>query len=312
VNEVTDLDGVAVDLITGFPNIKFAELASPMAMAQNLADFLNAFASGRNDRNADRYGNRYMMQQQAMVYNTAVFDERSAVLPSYSTAAEGTVSEDLFLYPLKNVSLRKGETACMPLFTAEMPFKHIYTWKIEDMLDENESYRRDRERERADGKMAEEVWHSCRLSNTMKMPLTTAAAEFVKDGQFVGQDVCYYTAPGSETTIRINRAMNVLAEQAEFEVERKRNAGHFYGCSYDLVKVRGEMKIRSRLDKPVALEITKELSGEVLEKSHDAKDVATAKGLRRVNPKHVLVWNLEIKGGEETKAQYVYEVYVRN
>lgn len=311
VNEVTDLENVSIDLITGFPNIKFAELASPVAMAQNLADFLNAFGSGQNDRHAGRYPNM-MVQQQAMMYNTSVFAGNANVMPAYSTAVEGTVSEDLFLYPLPGVTLKKGETACMPLFTAEMPFKHIYTWKIEDLLDENESYRNRRDNERPDGKLAEEVWHSCRLSNSMKMPLTTAATEFVKDGQFVGQDVCYYTAPGAETTIRINRAMNVQAEQVEFEVARTRNAAQFYGSSYDLVKVSGEMKIRNRLDKPVNIEITKELSGEVLEKSPDAKDVATAKGLKRVNPKHILVWSLEVKGNEETKAKYVYQVYVRN
>lgn len=312
MNEIMDLDNVVLDLVTGFPNIKFAELPSPVSMAQNLADFLNAFASGRNERGADRYGNRYMMQQQALVYNMATYAESAPPVPSYSTAAEGTVSEDLFLYPVKSVSLKKGETTVIPLFTAEMPFKHIYTWKVEDMLDENESYRSRRNSDRPDGQIAEEVWHSCRLQNNMKMPLTTAAAEFIKDNQFVGQDVCFYTAPGAETTIRINRAMNVLAEQAEFEVERKRNAAHFYGCSYDLVKVRGEMKVKSRVDKPVNIEITKELSGEVLEKTPDAKDIATAKGLKKVNPKHVLVWNLEIKPGEETKTEYIYQVYVRN
>ena len=49
------------------------------------------------------------------------------------------------------------------------------------------------------------------------------------DGQFTGQDICYYTAPGAETTIRINRAMNVLAEETELELERQRNATTIYG-----------------------------------------------------------------------------------
>jgi hypothetical protein len=144
------------------------------------------------------------------------------------------------------------------------------------------------------------------------MPLTTAAAEFIKEGQFTGQDVCYYTAPGAETTIRINRAMNVLAEQAELEIERKRNAAQFYSWNYDLVKVKGELKVRSRLDKTATLEIVKELSGEVLEKTPAAKDVQTAKGLRQVNPKHVLTWQIELKPGEPMSLSYIYQVYIRN
>ena len=243
--------------------------------------------------------------------NSFAYSDESAALPSYSTAAEGTVSEDLFLYPVKDFTLKKGETAMVPLFTAEMPYKHIYTWAVADMVDKDERYHNDGNREN-DKNLAEEVWHSCRLSNNLKMPLTTAAAEFMKDGQFTGQDICYFTAPGSDTTIKINRAMNVVAEQAEFEVERQRNAAQFYGYSYDQVKVRGELKVKSRLDKNVNMEITKELSGEVLEKSDAAKDVQTAKGLKQVNPRHILTWQIELTPGQDKSLSYVYKVYIRN
>ncbi len=307
VNELADFKNVKLDLVTGFPNIKFGEVLSPVAMSQSLADFLNSLASGRTETARD---DRSMVAQRALV-NEPVFDafETPPVL-GYSTAAEGLVSEDLFLYPVDDFTLKKGETAWIPLFTAEMPYKHIYTWKIGDFLDKEDRYRA--EAERVDGKIAEEVWHSCRLVNNLKMPLTTAAAEFMKDGAFTGQDVCYYTAPGAETTIRINRAMNVLADEAEVEVERRRNASTFHGYQYDLVKVRGELKLRSRIDKPVNVEVTKELSGEVLETSPNAKDVQTAKGLKQVNPKHVLTWSIELKSGDEQKLAYLYQVYIRN
>jgi hypothetical protein len=227
-------------------------------------------------------------------------------LPSYSAAADGQTAEDLFLYPVPKFSLKKGETATLPLFSADMAYRHLYTWKIPDQLEADNSRARGPE-----GKSAEEVWHVCRLANSAKMPLTTAVAEFVKGGQFVGQDTCYYTAGGAETSIRINRAMNVQAEQAEVEIERKRNAANFYSWSYDLVKLRGELKIRNRTEKSIDLEISKELSGEVLEKSHDAKDVQTARGLKQVNPKHSLTWATTVKAGEEVKITYSYQLYIR-
>ena len=287
---------------------RFVDVADTdgLRMSQSLADFLNSLSSGRTEPGR---GGR-MMSQQAML-NEPVFDRFEGVpMPAYSTAAQGTVSEDLFLYPVKEFSLRRGETAYVPLFTAKMPYRHIYTWKIDDCLDMEDRYRHDQGG--AEGKMAEEVWHSCRLRNTLKMPLTTAAAQFVNRGVFSGQDLCYYTAPGAETTIRINRAMNVLAEQAEYEVERKRSATSFYGYSYDLVKVRGELKLRSRLDRDVSMEITKELSGEVLELAAGAKDVMTAKGLKKVNPKHVLTWEFDLKAGKEQTLFYVYQVHIRS
>jgi hypothetical protein len=301
INELADIQDAHVDLVTGFPNIQFPELPNPVAMSQNLAEFLRSLATGR----AEGGERGYMMQQQALAFNGNYAPYDNALLPSYAISTNGQTAEDLFLYPLPRVSLKKGETATLPLFSADMPYRHLYTWKIGDHLDGDPA------RPRGDGRSAEEVWHTCRLVNAARMPLTTAAAEFVKDGQFVGQDTCFYTAAGAEASIRINRAMNVQADEAEVEVERKRNAANFYGYGYDQVKLTGELKVRNRLDKPVKLEITKELSGEVLDKSDSAQDVQTARSLKQVNPKHVLTWTLELKPDEERKITYSYQLYVR-
>ncbi|MCP4580423.1 MAG: hypothetical protein GY839_02315, partial [candidate division Zixibacteria bacterium] len=208
INETADLLETHLDLVTGFPNIGFGDVNSPVAMSQDLAGFLKALSTGRSENS----GRGSLVRSQVALSNIggyAEFENMSS--PAYSTAQKGTVAEDLFFYPVENLTLHRGETACLPLFTAEVPYKHIYIWKIPDMLDENERYRKDNAK---DGQaLAEEVWHSCRLVNNMEMPWTTAPAEFVKNGQFTGQDICYYTAPGAKTTIRINRAMNVLAEQ---------------------------------------------------------------------------------------------------
>lgn len=309
VNELVDLHGVQLELVTGFPNILFGDVLNPIAMSQNLEGFLNALASGRSE---SARGDRRMMSQQAgRMSNIARYEEAGAgAIPGYSTAMGGQTSEDLFLYPVKDFSLGKNETAWIPLFTAEMPYRHIYTWKIDDTLDKE-----DRQQSGSDPdneRKGEEVWHSCRLRNTLRMPLTTASVEFVKNGQFTGQDICYYTSPGAETTIRINRAMNILADQAEVETERSRNITVFQGYQYDLVKVKGELCIQSRLDQPVTVEISKELSGEVLQSTPTAKDVMTIKGLKQVNQQHVLTWEIELQPGTEQKLLYAYQVYIRN
>ena len=305
INEVADLKGVAIDFVTGFPHIKFADVNSPMAMTQDLAGFLQALVSGQSTANRNR---GYMTQQRAMM-NAPVYARAEVPIAGYSTARKGTSAEDLFFYPVDSITLLKGETAYVPLFTAELDYNHIYTWQIPDVLDENERYNRQREQDQQ--KLGEEVWHSCRMKNSMSMPWTTAAAEFVKDGQFIGQDVCYYTASGVETTIRITRAMNLIAEKTEFEVKRERNAGSFHGYRYDLVTLEGELKVFNKTDKKVNMEIKKDLSGELLNTSHDAKDVKLAKGLKKVNPRHTLTWNINLDPGKEEKLTYKYTVYIR-
>ena len=239
VNEVADLKGVTIELVTGFPHIKFADVNSPVAMTQDLAGFLKALASGRSEGGR---GDSYMGQQRAMP-NYATYAREEAAIADYSTARKGTTAEDLFFYPIDSINLAKGETAYVPLFTAELDYHHIYTWKIADVLDEQERYNRNRNDQRPS---VEEIWHSCRIKNSMDMPWTTAAAEFVKDGQFIGQDVCHYTAPGTETTVRITRAMNLVAEQNEFEISRERNNKQFHGYRYDLVTLEGELRCSTR------------------------------------------------------------------
>ncbi len=139
INEVADLDNVELELITGFPNIRFSDVVSPVAQSQRLADFLQALVNGASTSD----GGRNVMVQQAIVSNGAFFfDSSNAVpLPSYSTAAQGTVSEDLFLYPVNRLTLKQGETAWIPLFTVDVPYEHIYTWRIDDFLDAEGRYR---------------------------------------------------------------------------------------------------------------------------------------------------------------------------
>lgn len=303
INELADWNHIQLELITGFPNIRFGHVSSPIAMIQSLQGFLASLGGGA--ASGLRGG---VVTQQAMLANVAEFDAAPPPGLSYAGVAEGQAVEDLFLYPVPDFSLKRGETAWVPLFTADMPYRHIYTWHIGDYLDRDDQYRDVAER----ANEAEEVWHCCRLKNSLTMPLTTAAAEFVTGGAFTGQDICHYTAPGAETTIRINRAMNVVAKQAEVEATRVRDAISIHGYEYDRVTVRGELNLHSRMDRPVNLEITKELSGSVMEASPQARDVTSAKGLKQVNPKHVLTWELELQPGEERKLVYVYEVFIRN
>jgi hypothetical protein len=231
----------------------------------------------------------------------------SSAIESASPAV-GREAEDLFLYPLPPTTLRMGETALVPLFAVDMPYQHVYTWEIGDTLDEAERYRTAPD----EGDPAvEEVWHSCRLTNAAKLPLTTAAAEFESDGQIVGQGMAPYTNVGDQATIRINRALRIVAEQAESEVDRKRDAATFNGYRYDQVHLRGELRLKSRLDATARVEVTKSLSGEVAQSTGNPKLVRIAKGLRAINPRQELRWTLDLAPGEERALTYDTTVYIR-
>ncbi len=309
VNELLDLDGVEVELVTGFPHVLFSEVQSPISMAEPLSQFLNSLRRGDGRERNDR---AWMTQQRAVVSNFMGFpgDRYQGIPPAYSAEQPGQAAEDLFFYPAGKMTLNSGSTAMLPLFTVKAPYEHVYTWEIEDSLDEQERYRQDRRSDEPEE--APVVWHVCRIRNTTQMPWTTAPAQFITGGRIVGQDTCYYTPAGNKTDVRINRALNMVADQAEYELERERNAARFYGRSYDLVTVRGELKLSNRVGKNVHAEVIKHLSGEVVAFTPDAKDVPTAKGLKRVNSRHDLIWTLDLEPGEKADLSYTYKVYVRN
>lgn len=305
INEACDLDGVTIQLVTGFPNLQFADVVSPLAMKENLAQFLDSLVRGESERGRVRRMAGVMSQK--MDYSVRA---RGELMPAYGAAEAGKVAEDLFLYPVEKVHLAKDQVGYLPLFTESVPYKHIYQWKIPDYITKEERYFYEARR-REEQPQEEQVWHCLRLENTTKVPWTTAPAETVKEALILGQDTLNYTPVKGETTLRITQAVSVKAEQLELETDRKRDAAQLYGHHYDLITVEGKLSATNFQAKAITLEITKTLSGEVKSSQPQAKIEALARGLRRMNAVRKLTWTIELEPGQQKQLGYIYEVYVR-
>jgi hypothetical protein len=305
INEACDLNGVTVQLVTGFPNLQFADIVSPLAMKENLAQFLQSLARGQSERGPVSVTSNAMVQ--SMEYSGRAGE---ALMPAYGAAEAGKVAEDLFIYPVKNVQLKKGQVGYFPLFTESVSYKHIYQWKIPDYVTEEEqySYRQHTEQGR---EPQEEVWHCLKMENATKVPWTTAPAEIVKENLILGQDTLNYTPVKAETTLKITQAASVKAEQVELETNRKRDALQLYGDSFDLITVEGKLSVTNFQEKAIAMEITKTLSGEVKSSEPQAKIETLARGLRQMNAVRKLTWTIELEPGQQKQLGYIYEVYVR-
>jgi hypothetical protein len=301
------LNGVEVQLVTGFPHLQFADVVSPTAMKEDLAQFLQALSKGESERGQPSVMYN-VMSQSAAAYRAP--HGAGALMPSYGTAEAGQIAEDLFLYPTGKLKLAKGEVGYIPLFTESVPCEHIYQWDIPDYVDEEGRYQYGRDG-RDQQEPEQEVWHSLRLTNKTRVPWTTAPAETVKAGMILGQDTLQYTPAGSDGTLRITRAVGVKAEQIELETDRKRDAARLYGYSYDLITVQGDLSITNTQGKAITVEITKTLSGEVKSATPDAARQKLAKGLRRMNGLMKLTWTLDLAPGQQQDLSYTYEVYVR-
>lgn len=302
INEAEDLTDTHVDLITGFPNLEFANIMSPIGMKQDLAQFLQSLASG-----VSRVDLASVITQNVAFMRSAEMDDSSPV-PDYGDAAAGQAAADLFFYPIESVTLGRGETGYYPLFSSSVPYSEFYEWKIPDAINPDGRYQPQRG-DQPD--QPEIVWHSLRLTNQTATPWTTAPAQLMKDGQIIGQDTLRYTAPKAETVVRITHAVGVNAEQTEIETNRERDALSLYGSHFDRVTIEGTLRVTNFKDEAISIEITKTLSGEVKKTDPKAKDRTLARGLKAMNPTHDLTWELDLRPGKSREITYTYIALIR-
>lgn len=304
VNDACPLRNTRVQLVTGFPHLQFSGIVSPLARPGNMEAFLQGLSRREYEWGRPAVTSNVMVQ--SVAYGGAVGGPEA---PEYGAAEVGAAAEDLFLYPAGPIDLGQNEVAYLPLFTESVPCEHVYQWDIPDYVNEQGRYRyAGDERDAKD--VEEEIWHSLRLTNTSKVPWTTAPGQTVKKGTILGQDTLKYTPAGGQSTLRITRAIGVKGDQVELEINRKREALHMYHNIFDLITVRGDLSVLNTQGKAITLEITKTLSGEVQSSDPAARQEKLAKGLHRMNGLSKLTWTIELPAGAEKQINYVYEVYV--
>jgi len=294
VNDLMDFDNVDVELIAGYPNIQFA--STPSAMGRTPLNKLMQLlmVSGRN-RGHDVMSNSVMAQRILPGGTSSMMP----TMPNQPVAGEG--AEDLYFYQIPGVTLTKGERGYFPLLSADVPAcPHVYTWEIADYVDQHGRYNTQPE------EAQQVVWHSIELTNTTEQPWTTAPAMTVKNGRVLGQDTMHFVPPGGSTLLRITQAISVNAQQNELEVERERSAAKFHGSTYDKVTIEGKLKITNHKAEAVTVRITKTITGEVVTADADPGVVKLASGLRGVNPRSRLTWEIEVQPGVDEGAEVTY------
>ncbi|MBS1713209.1 MAG: hypothetical protein JST30_02605 [Armatimonadetes bacterium] len=295
MNDLNDLEGVAVNLVTGFPNVRFIAVPDPFGSGASVDQFVNSLMYGATDRN---------FRRDAMTQNAARMGETGSAggefLPDPS--ATGTQLEDLFFYKQPGVTLKRGERGYYIVLKATAEYEPVYRVEIPDGYVSSGEWRADAE--------ALDVWHTLKFKNTSGQPLTTAAVLTVKNGEVLGQDMLNYTSPNAETSVRVTKALDVSAETTEEETGRvvgvvkngNRNV-------YDRVTVKGVIEVTNRKGKEVQMKVVKTATGEATA-GPGVEVKKTPAGLRQANPVSVLTWSPRLKAGAKARAEYTLQVLV--
>ena len=302
-NELKDLDGAEVRLISGYPSVQYSYLPSLLNPGTTINQFLSEIQSGRSriDSNND---NGVIGQQMAIgnnSFNPSGFNRATGAIPT----GEGV---DVHYQPIGKRTLADGESLALTVSQGKASYERIVEWFVPDSHDESGSRYRNRDRGEDDT-----AWDALKFKNPLTYPMTTAPATVTANGSFNGQRTSYWVNAGEETILRVEKALSVRTlsiENERVEKNGERDLVWIGGRQYRKATVDGELTVNNNRKEAVAMVIRRRFSGELLKAEGEPKTSLSAEGVVSVNKRNELLWSLPLKSGEEKKLKYSYTVLV--
>lgn len=294
-NEMNDLNDTELQLISGYPNVRFGNVDSPVWHGTNLAAFFQQVNQSPNTMG----GIHSNVVTQNMAYSAP---SGGTSLPSIPES--GNASDDIHYESIGRHSMRAGDSLSLDVASALADYERIIEWTVADPRNERGRYD---SRNVVDNTVA---WDAVRFNNPFKFPMTTAAAMIVESGKFRGQSQSQWVNPSQETCLRITRALSIHTETNEIEEEAERQIVYIGGNDYQRTTVKGRLFVRNYRDTAVTLAIHGEFSGKLLEADGEPETSLRTEGIPSVNPRRQLNWTLKLAAGAEKEITYRYEVLV--
>ena len=295
LNEEEDFTNAPVDLVVGVPSFKFKSTVSPMSLEQTLRSALTQAMPSL-------MMNNFGMSNAG--FNSRAGERSEGATASLETSLTSMASElgaetrqDMFVYSVKSLGLKKGARAMVPLWRNRVPQRHVYTADLGNWS-----------RTAGDGKLAEnKVWHQLELTDDTDVPFTTGAAMLMEGSLPLGQDLLGYTSPGGKTMIPMTIALNMRAVQSEVETGKKADAKFIDGRAYSLVQKTGKIAVANLQKERVTLRVSLATSGTVGKVSNGGTIAVDEQD--RVNGQSSVSWELTLSPGQSLTLGYELSVY---
>lgn len=304
VNNAEDLKNTNINFVVGFPNIKYFNTLDILFNSANFAQILN---SGNN--------NMVQFDDRARRGSSVAYEEFSledvGIAEEANPSIKGEAEEDLYFYSLKNISLPKGGKGYYSIFETEIPYQHLYEVRLNNnhngyytykATDFNDAFRN-------------KVWHTIKLENKSENAWTSGPAMVVKRDKNVlrpiSQDDLNYTSISGKTALQLTVSPDVSVKDTEKEMDRvvyQKQVDNYY---YDIVKVKGEIKLQNYKAEEIRLNVKKEIVGNLKTSTPTWLTATRVNTNTSYNKTNDVCWELTLKAGEKMVVEYEYEVYVR-
>ena len=294
-NEMAPFKDAEVRLVSGFPNIEFANRASLIVPGATIASFFGGLSRPQGG------GRNSVMSQ--IAYNVRSPENDGYDLPEIPSEE---ASMDIHHRNIGKLTMDLGETLYLPLEQAETPCERVVEWIIPDRRD-MDGYIQNKP-----GEMVE-FWDTLRFRNPFKAPITTAPVEILEGTKLLGQSTITWVNPGQGASVKITKALSVSGMFAETEVDMKRPVVSWGGRTYRNPNVEGEFRVKNYRGIPVKVMVRLQMSGEYISASAEPTDRRLLEtGAYTLNKRNEITWTLDIAPGEEQTVTYLYSVLVRH
>jgi hypothetical protein len=263
VNDMVDLEDVTANLVIGVPNFDFGDSTDPIAIQALAAEVGRA----RTAANPNFLANSIATQVSTNTEGTA---EAS---PTASETPESSTNEDLFVFTVKHITMKKGDRAVLPIVEFTLPCKDVFVLDIPfaPPPEVRVNMSSEQQVEMARRLALPAVMHKIRLTNNSSYPLTTAPALIVKDGRVLAQSSMSYSAPGASVDLDVTKAVDIQVKKAEVEASRIANAVRIDDSNYTKINLDGSLKLTNFKNKQVEIEVVRHILGAADSASNDGQ-----------------------------------------
>jgi len=264
LNELADLKDVTAHLVIGVPTFAFKETVDPISLQQVVAQLSSHFRQGA--QTAYAFSNAIMMNQSARMGETrggAQEAEAGPVMDLGPEVAGGQKTEDLYVFTVDHITLKKGERMVVPVAEFELAYKDVYRLDLSfgPPPEARQNFNSNQQLELARLMAAPKAMHNLRLTNKSEYPLTTAPAMIFRDGKVLAQGMMKYTAVGATCDLEVTAAVDIAVDKKDKETGRTPNAANWHNQKFDRVNLAGTVHLVNHRDQAVEVEVTRHILG---------------------------------------------------
>jgi hypothetical protein len=269
INELADVEDVKAHLVIGVPKFAFANTVDPISLQQTVAQLSRHFRP--DSQSAFAFSNAIMTQQAEMPVRRVNVPDSGETLDLGPEVAGSGKNEDLYIFTLEHVTLKKGQRMVVPVAEYELKYRDVFVLDLPFGPPPEVRHNLNNQQQAQLAKLyySPKVMHKIRLDNDAKYPLTTAPAMILSKGRIIAQGMTTYTAIGASSDLELTAAVDISVEKLDRETDRIGDAVKWDGYSYARSNLTGTITLTNRRSDTVTLEIRRSVLGHIDSASHE-------------------------------------------